>query len=258
MAQPTGRFAAHCVSGSVPPAKRASMSCAVSVGYGRTARWLTRVVDNPIRFPGQYRDEESGLHYNRFRYYDPMVGRYINQDPIGLAGGSNNYTYSDSQPSCSIDSLGLQTVVIGAIGGGAVAGPPGAAVGALLGGIVLLGGITWHVMSGTTNNSSDKSEVDCSSNTRSDKPDPCDELQKKVRQAKDYMGRTYKKGEAVCKEAMSSYQLRQRLNDWLRLAIARAQRDERCFDGGDDDHQTEQATAWRHVSNCQELLRGKL
>ncbi|HEM7809814.1 RHS repeat domain-containing protein [Burkholderia multivorans] len=96
--------------------------------YGRTARWLTRVVDNPIRFPGQYRDEESGLHYNRFRYYDPMVGRYINQDPIGLAGGFNNYTYSDSQPSCSIDSLGLQTVVIGAIGGGAVAGPPGAAV----------------------------------------------------------------------------------------------------------------------------------
>ncbi|PRE22310.1 hypothetical protein C6P79_27020 [Burkholderia multivorans] len=95
-------------------------------------------------------------------------------------------------------------------------------------------------MSGTTNNSSAKSEVDCSSNTRSDKPDPCDELQKKVRQAKDYMGRTYKKGEAVCKEAMSSYQLRQRLNDWLRLAIARAQRDERCFDGGDDDHQTEQ------------------
>ncbi len=36
-----------------------------------------------IRFPGQYYDEETGLHYNRFRYYDPVVGRYIGADPIG-------------------------------------------------------------------------------------------------------------------------------------------------------------------------------
>ncbi|MEE4688446.1 RHS repeat-associated core domain-containing protein, partial [Pseudomonas alliivorans] len=40
-----------------------------------------------MRFQGQYFDEETGLHYNTFRYYDPEVGRFITQDPIGLLGG---------------------------------------------------------------------------------------------------------------------------------------------------------------------------
>ncbi|MEK7941033.1 RHS repeat-associated core domain-containing protein [Burkholderia contaminans] len=226
--------------------------------YGRSARTLAHDVDNPIRFPGQYYDRESGLHYNRFRYYDPQTGRYINQDPIGLVGGINSYTYSDNQPSHSIDLLGLHTVTIGAIGGGAVAGPPGAVIGAILGGIALVAGAAWYAMSGAMDNASEHAKADCSSNSRSDKPDPCDELQKKVRQAKDHMGRTYRRGEAVCTESMSSSQLRQRLSDWLNLAIARAQRDKKCFEGGDVNHQMEQATAWRQVSNCQGLLRGRL
>ncbi|WP_315401867.1 MULTISPECIES: RHS repeat-associated core domain-containing protein [Neisseria] len=40
-------------------------------------------------FQGQYYDEESRLHYNRFRYYDPEIGRFVSQDPIGLKGGGN-------------------------------------------------------------------------------------------------------------------------------------------------------------------------
>ena len=43
-------------------------------------------VDMRLRFQGQYHDEETGLHYNRFRYYDPRVGRFTTQDPISLAG----------------------------------------------------------------------------------------------------------------------------------------------------------------------------
>ncbi|ECJ5866653.1 RHS repeat protein [Salmonella enterica subsp. salamae] len=46
-----------------------------------------------IRLPGQQYDEETGLYYNRHRYYDPLLGRYITQDPIGLMGGWNLYTY---------------------------------------------------------------------------------------------------------------------------------------------------------------------
>ncbi|KVG62228.1 type VI secretion system tip protein TssI/VgrG [Burkholderia pseudomultivorans] len=93
--------------------------------YGRTARWLTRVVDNPIRFPGQYRDEESGLHYNRFRYYDPMVGRYINQDPIAFDGGIHFYSYADSAPNIAYDPKGLFIPLIAAasfLGRGALGG----------------------------------------------------------------------------------------------------------------------------------------
>ncbi|WP_368277826.1 RHS repeat-associated core domain-containing protein [Enterobacter cloacae] len=59
-----------------------------------------------IRLPGQQYDEETGLYYNRHRYYDPKQGRYITQDPIGLRGGWNFYTYT-SNPISEIDPLGL-------------------------------------------------------------------------------------------------------------------------------------------------------
>ncbi len=63
-------------------------------------------VKNNLRFQGQYYDEESGLHYNRHRYYDPECGRFINQDPIGLLGGDNNYLYVPN-PVTWVDPLGL-------------------------------------------------------------------------------------------------------------------------------------------------------
>jgi len=60
----------------------------------------------PIRMQGQHYDEETGLHYNRHRYYDPMLGRYITQDPIGLRGGMNLYQYP-LDPILHSDPLGL-------------------------------------------------------------------------------------------------------------------------------------------------------
>jgi len=65
-----------------------------------------------LRYQGQYFDEETGLHYNRFRYYDPDVGRFTTQDPIGLLGGDNLYQYAPS-PIGWIDPLGLNKIISG-------------------------------------------------------------------------------------------------------------------------------------------------
>ncbi|MCK5831914.1 MAG: RHS domain-containing protein [Methylococcales bacterium] len=68
---------------------------------------ITETVTNNVRFPGQYFDSETGLHYNYYRYYDPSTGRYVTSDPIGLSGGLNTYGYTLNNPMNFIDIFGL-------------------------------------------------------------------------------------------------------------------------------------------------------
>ncbi len=70
-----------------------------------------------LRFPGQYFDVETGLHYNYFRDYEPGTGRYVESDPIGLRGGHNTYSYVDADPLLRIDEEGLQSNGRGGRGG---------------------------------------------------------------------------------------------------------------------------------------------
>jgi len=69
-------------------------------------------IANPLRFQGQYFDHETGLHYNRHRYYDPHSGRFVSKDPIGLAGGFNVFAYVGGNPMTRIDPTGLDFLVV--------------------------------------------------------------------------------------------------------------------------------------------------
>jgi len=82
--------------------------------FGKTNVVLDTLSNKTItpRFPGQYSDEESGLYYNYFRDYDPELGRYIQSDPIGLAGGINTYGYVGGNPVNYVDPDGLKRTII--------------------------------------------------------------------------------------------------------------------------------------------------
>jgi RHS repeat-associated protein len=75
-----------------------------------------------LRFPGQYLDRETGLHYNYFRDYDPAIGRYVQADPIGLAGGVNLYGYAEGNPLSYADPDGRLALNTAAAGIGAAIG----------------------------------------------------------------------------------------------------------------------------------------
>ena len=86
-----------------------------SEGFSRVTQ-SSPLAHQPLRYAGQYADRETGLHYNLFRYYDPQVGRFIVQDPIGLAGGLNLYQYAPN-PLNWIDPLGLKTCPVREVNG---------------------------------------------------------------------------------------------------------------------------------------------
>ncbi|MGQ4415723.1 RHS repeat domain-containing protein, partial [Streptomyces sp. SAS_269] len=74
--------------------------------WGTTAWAANSTAYTPLRFPGQYYDPETGLHYNYFRHYDPETARYVTADPLGLAPAPNPGSYV-MNPTRLIDPLGL-------------------------------------------------------------------------------------------------------------------------------------------------------
>lgn len=100
-------------------ANQAGVPCRVEDASGRVVWWAERIdpyghvevgagseLDLSLRWPGHCLDSGTGLFYNRFRYYDPVLGRYLQSDPLGLAGGLNLYAYAPN-PLVQVDVLGL-------------------------------------------------------------------------------------------------------------------------------------------------------
>lgn len=75
-------------------------------------------ITSNLRLPGQYEDQETGLHYNWNRYYEPATGRYVTEDPIGLEGGVNVYAYTGGAPYYYVDPSGQIWVLVGGFVGG--------------------------------------------------------------------------------------------------------------------------------------------
>ncbi|MNJ36607.1 putative deoxyribonuclease RhsC [compost metagenome] len=89
--------------------------------WGTIEQLAVNEVEQNLRFQGQYFDDETGLHYNTLRYYDPEVGRFFTQDPLGLEGGNNLYAYVPS-PITWVDPLGLAACPMREVNGAKIFG----------------------------------------------------------------------------------------------------------------------------------------
>jgi RHS repeat-associated protein len=99
------------------PQKMTSVSGAVVwsakyESFGKAIVDPNSTITTNLRFPGQYFDDDTGVHYNYHRYYDPSTGRYFIPDPIGLNGGLNLFPYIDSNPVNDIDPTGEFAIAI--------------------------------------------------------------------------------------------------------------------------------------------------
>ena len=122
---------------------------AKALAFGETTIAQSSTIVNPLRFPGQYEDSETKTHYNFFRTYDFQGGRYVQADPIGLAGSINVYSYAVLNPGSFFDSNGdSATAALGGFGGAAAGSSAAAGVGAAAIGATAVAGagyLGWQV-----------------------------------------------------------------------------------------------------------------
>ncbi|HDC0057301.1 TPA: RHS domain-containing protein, partial [Escherichia coli] len=195
-----------------------------------------------IRLSGQQYDEESGLYYNRHRYYDPLKGRYITQDPIGLKGGWNFYQYP-LNPISEIDPQGLNPLILSVV--------------ALMscglfssGGVIQSGQQRRDQYGRKVNPEADKltdehkSGVNpggnCSPQNLSDLQNEKNRLCNQSRACAPQMLR---------KEILRRYEIN------LACASVRKQINNQCFGGGDKAHMEEENKAYKTAADCSGLIK---
>jgi RHS repeat-associated protein len=201
-----------------------------------------------LRFPGQYFDAEIGLYYNYFRDFDPATGRYVESDPLGLGGGSySTYAYANGNPITSDDPTGEAPP--GRTGTPTIPTllPPNIAIPGTPENDAWTQSVWQQVFSHNASPVAAPNSATHASNCPND--DECKQLNKNVQDAKKQVGALGK-----CLAGMSPAHLEDRYYAWLNLATARSIRDQKCWNGGDDGHQNEQAVAWSKVGECARYL----
>ncbi|WCM94304.1 DUF6531 domain-containing protein [Acidovorax sp. NCPPB 2350] len=204
-----------------------------------------------IRFQGQQLDAETGLHYNRFRYYDAALGQYATQDPIGLLGGNNKYGYPDS-PTSWVDPTGLNPLAACAIPGptmAACAAAAESALGALALGAAALGIAT---IPGSTSPMSDAERLSAAHQAANGdraapgyggncSPDEHDSLKQKQEQICE------KAKGLTCEKPEISFSKAEKVQECIdaRINIAR-----KCFAGGDSGHNKQINELRKIIGKC--------
>ena len=195
-----------------------------------------------IRLPGQQYDEETGLYYNRYRYYDPAQGRYITQDPIGLRGGWNVYQYP-LNPVAYIDPKGLNPLVLGFT---AVM-----SCGLLSSGGVIQSGQRHTDQYGRNVNpeaeiltNGHKSGLNPGGNCT---PQDLNELQNEKNKLCNQS--------RACAPQMPKSEILRRYEVNLACGSIRKQINNQCFGGGDETHMEEENKAYKTAADCSGLIR---
>ncbi|WP_286065332.1 RHS repeat-associated core domain-containing protein [Rodentibacter caecimuris] len=199
-------------------------------------------VHQPFRLQNQYIDQETGLHYNFLRYYEPMTGRFISQDPIGLSGGDNLYRFEGTVQN-QIDPLGLFVQAI-------VFAPKLIALGkaALVTlGILGVGVVAEEAIKNKEEYDKEQASGKCRSSEPKCPPDVYEKLNSAVAKAKDYISSL-----GGCKGWMHA--LYARRNAAYKELKARIQRENTCWNGGDSGHKERMQNLQNQIKNCEKFI----
>jgi RHS repeat-associated protein len=191
-----------------------------------------------LRYPGQYYDPESKLHYNINRYYDPAMGRYTQSDPIGLSGGINTYTYVGGNGVKYVDPEGLWAV--------AAAIPP--IIKSLP--IIIRGILIGSISSSDTTKYIEGADGKTRNNNGSQiclngkDPNKCNDLYNKYQKAKE------EAKNKSCSGISDLAERDRRAELHANEAKTRMKHHTQCFNGPDRTHTIAVESALRAMSNC--------
>lgn len=213
----------------------------------------TMAEKNPFRFSSEYSDDELGLVYYNYRYYNSGNGRWISRDPMMVRMQDNLYSYVSNMPSAFIDVRGKFAFALPAL-----LNPVGLVVTAVAVTAIV---ITEVVAPGTIRKIADgvipKVEPITVPYPDIPKPGDCSESEQRALQNEVDKAKKGVQKKGGCKPDDCCYFLKIKKQAWLELASARSHINNKCFRGGNKTHQEQAKDAWNNLAKCEEFIEEK-